>query len=187
MTEAEKVRAIRTIKENLHALLEDENMENSAKEKSPTLLSIRECGQLVPSLSEHTIRKLALRGEIKCMRCGDGKRGKILINFEDLLRYLESCEIADKPVIQSPKTLRVKAQNESICREICEEGKFLFYDGAFHSENGIISQDEMKERIAERVYAKYLYEHQELLGEQINEIYSILLVQTLDYERYGIG
>lgn len=52
------------------------------------MLTIKECTQLVHGLSEHSIRKLVYQSKVKHIRAGEGKRGKILINKDDLINYL---------------------------------------------------------------------------------------------------
>ncbi|EXM39926.1 MerR family transcriptional regulator [Ruminococcus albus SY3] len=57
--------------------------------KAPTeMLTIKECTQQFEGISEHTIRQLALRGEIASFRAGTGKNGKILINKTSLMKKL---------------------------------------------------------------------------------------------------
>lgn len=58
------------------------------KPAMPELLTIKECADLVPGLSEHTVRQLVKRGKIAFMRSGAGKRGKILVYKSSLLKYL---------------------------------------------------------------------------------------------------
>lgn len=52
------------------------------------MLTIKECAAIAHGLSEHTIRKLALKGEVSSIRTGEGKNGKILINKQSLIDYL---------------------------------------------------------------------------------------------------
>lgn len=52
------------------------------------MLTIKECAAIVPGLSEHTIRILALQGVVTSVRTGEGKNGKILINKQSLLNHL---------------------------------------------------------------------------------------------------
>ena len=54
------------------------------------MLTIKECGEAVTGLSEHTIRQLVAQEKISYIRTGKGKRGKILISKAALLGYLES-------------------------------------------------------------------------------------------------
>ena len=55
------------------------------KSKPVEMLTIKECTQVVNGLSEHTVRQLVAQGKVKYIRTGQGKRGKILVNKEDLL------------------------------------------------------------------------------------------------------
>lgn len=54
------------------------------------LLTVRECAETFSGLSEHTIRQLVTQDKIPCIRTGEGKRGKILINKSVLLNYLKN-------------------------------------------------------------------------------------------------
>ncbi|MCQ2470246.1 MAG: DNA-binding protein, partial [Ruminococcus sp.] len=45
---------------------------------------------IVRGLREHTVRQLLAQGKIKYIRTGQGKRGKILVNKDDLLRVFEA-------------------------------------------------------------------------------------------------
>lgn len=58
------------------------------KTKPVEMLTIKECTQVVNGLSEHTVRQLVAQGKVKYIRTGQGKRGKILVNKEDLLHLL---------------------------------------------------------------------------------------------------
>lgn len=51
------------------------------------MLTIKECTGLIKGLSENTLRQLCAQKKIKYIRTGQGKRGKILINKTDLIRY----------------------------------------------------------------------------------------------------
>ncbi|SDB39915.1 hypothetical protein SAMN02910317_01972 [Ruminococcaceae bacterium FB2012] len=77
-----------TLLTQLLALNEAEETAPAAQSDAVEMLTIKECAALVPGLSEHTIRKLALKGAVTCVRTGEGKNGKILINKESLLNYL---------------------------------------------------------------------------------------------------
>ena len=88
MYETEKKEIISSIMELLSRLIDDK--ENSPeKEKSVKMLTIKECGEAISCLSEHTVRKLVLQGKVKSIRTGEGKRSKILVNKADLLSYLQ--------------------------------------------------------------------------------------------------
>lgn len=84
------------LKQQLIALLTqyialDGNGETAVKPQQSDaveMLTIKECAVLVPGLSEHTVRKLALSGKVASIRTGEGKNGKILVNKDSLLAYL---------------------------------------------------------------------------------------------------
>ena len=76
------------------ALLANAATENPPKEKAPTvipntveMLTIKECCSAVKELNEYTVRQLVARNELPYVRCGQGKRGKILIPKAALLTY----------------------------------------------------------------------------------------------------
>ncbi len=67
----------------------EHELSKSTALKVPTeMLTIKECVQQFEGISEHTIRQLALRGEIASFRAGTGKKGKILINKTSLMKKL---------------------------------------------------------------------------------------------------
>lgn len=51
------------------------------------MLTIKECCSAVKGLNEYTVRQLVTRDELPYVRCGQGKRGKILIPKAALLAY----------------------------------------------------------------------------------------------------
>lgn len=51
------------------------------------MLTIKECCSVVKGLNEYTVRQLVARDELPYVRCGQGKRGKILIPKAALLAY----------------------------------------------------------------------------------------------------
>lgn len=51
------------------------------------MLTIKECCSAVKGLNEYTVRQLVARNELPYVRCGQGKRGKILIPKAALLTY----------------------------------------------------------------------------------------------------
>lgn len=55
------------------------------KTKPVEMLTIKECMETVKGLSEHTVRQLVAQGKVKYIRTGQGNRGKILVNKEDLV------------------------------------------------------------------------------------------------------
>ena len=65
--------------------LTDEEAVAETKAKSVEMLTIKECTEVVRGLSEHTVRQLVAQGKVKYIRTGQGKRGKILVNKEDLV------------------------------------------------------------------------------------------------------
>ena len=71
------------------ALNEAETAVEPQQSDAVEMLTIKECAALVPGLSEHTVRKLALSGKVASIRTGEGKNGKILVNKDSLLAYLK--------------------------------------------------------------------------------------------------
>lgn len=78
----------------LTAMLQDEEKQNKVVSSDTNMtedriefLTIHQCTELVKGLSEHTIRQLTAQNKIKYLRCGQGKRGKLLINKASLLSY----------------------------------------------------------------------------------------------------
>ena len=69
--------------------LTDEEAVAETKAKPVEMLTIEECTEVVRGLSEHTVRQLVAQGKVKYIRTGQGKRGKILINKEELLKVFE--------------------------------------------------------------------------------------------------
>ncbi len=65
--------------------LTDEEDVAETKTKPVEMLTVKECTEFVKGLSEHTVRQLVAQGKVKYIRTGQGKRGKILVNKEDLL------------------------------------------------------------------------------------------------------
>ena len=61
---------------------------SETKSDTPEMLTVKECAALVPGLSEHTVRQLVKRDDVAYIRCGAGKRGKILVSKDSLLKYL---------------------------------------------------------------------------------------------------
>lgn len=60
---------------------------NIASKEKIEMLTIKQCTEVVSGLSEHTIRQLVAQDKVKYLRCGQGKRGKLLINKASLLSY----------------------------------------------------------------------------------------------------
>lgn len=76
----------------LQSTLEDSAAEESAKHKDDApveMMTIKECVQKFPGLSEHTIRKLITQDKIRHIRTGEGERGKILIPKTAIIEYLK--------------------------------------------------------------------------------------------------
>lgn len=69
--------------------LTNEEAVAETKAKPVEMLTIKECTEVVRGLSEHTVRQLVAQGKVKYIRTGQGKRGKILINKEELLKVFE--------------------------------------------------------------------------------------------------
>ncbi len=70
----------------------DKKPSSGSVKEPPVMLTIKECTGYVKGLTEHTIRLLIARGEIKSMRTGEGKRGKILVPQSSLLEYLHQIQ-----------------------------------------------------------------------------------------------
>ena len=93
MKRDEKTELIAKIAELLMQLITtDETAPTISETKSDTLemLTVKECAALVPGLSEHTVRQLVKRGDVAYIRCSAGKRGKILVSKDSLLKYLST-------------------------------------------------------------------------------------------------
>lgn len=78
----------------LERLKKSDKPEDSAKQEDIELISLKDCGNVVKGLSEYSARQLALRGDVKSVRVGEGTRGKILINKRSLIDYF-SAKILD--------------------------------------------------------------------------------------------
>lgn len=89
MTKTKKNEIIDSIMALLIELTETETV-STEKTQPVEMLTIKECTEAVHGLSEHTIRQLVLQNKVKYIRTGQGKRGKILVNKEDLLRLFEA-------------------------------------------------------------------------------------------------
>ena len=61
--------------------------EQTATPETVEMLTIKECCSAVKGLNEYTVRQLVARDELPYVRCGQGKRGKILIPKAALLTY----------------------------------------------------------------------------------------------------
>lgn len=87
MTNTKKNEIIDSIMNLLIQLTNDEETVPTAQPKPVEMLTVKECTEAVKGLKENTVRSLVAQGKVKYIRTGQGKRGKILINKEDLLNY----------------------------------------------------------------------------------------------------
>ncbi|MDE5937305.1 MAG: helix-turn-helix domain-containing protein [Ruminococcus sp.] len=91
MTNTRKNEIIDNIMSLLIQLTDDETTAiTEAVSKPVEMLTVKECTEAVKGLKENTVRSLVAQGKVKYIRTGQGKRGKILINKEDLLRVFEA-------------------------------------------------------------------------------------------------
>lgn len=82
---------VATISQLLERLIEDEPTQVAVPTPPPDtveMLTIKECTAAVKGLNEFTVRQLVARNEIPYVRCGEGKRGKILIPKPALIEYV---------------------------------------------------------------------------------------------------
>ena len=56
----------------------------------PILLTIQECTEMIEGLTPNTVRQLVKQDKIRYIRAGEGSRGKILVNKDSLIGYLQS-------------------------------------------------------------------------------------------------
>lgn len=63
---------------------------NTKDKEIVEMLTIKECTEVASGLSQHTIRQLIAQEKVKFIRTGQGVRGKILVNKESLLDYLNN-------------------------------------------------------------------------------------------------
>ena len=90
MTNIKKEEIIATMSSLLEQLIENEPPKSEtpiAVSETVEMLTIKECCSAVKGLNEYTVRQLVARNEIPFVRCGQGKRGKILIPKAALLTY----------------------------------------------------------------------------------------------------
>lgn len=87
MTQERKNAIIDSIMSLLIQLTDEEIPQGTAQKKPVEMLTIKQCTQAVSGLSEHTVRQLVAQGKVKYIRTGQGKRGKILVNKEDLINF----------------------------------------------------------------------------------------------------
>lgn len=77
------------ISQLLERLIEDEPTQATTPPPDTVeMLTIKECTTAVKGLNEFTVRQLVARNEIPYVRCGEGKRGKILIPKPALIEYV---------------------------------------------------------------------------------------------------
>lgn len=90
MTNTKKEEIIATMSSLLEQLIGDEPPKtemSTAVSDTVEMLTVKECCDVVKGLNEYTVRQLVARNEIPFVRCGKGKRGKILIPKAALLAY----------------------------------------------------------------------------------------------------
>jgi len=90
MTNTKKNEIIDSIMNLLIQLTNDEETVPTVQPKPVEMLTVKECTEAVKGLKENTVRSLVAQGKVKYIRTGQGKRGKILINKDDLLRVFEA-------------------------------------------------------------------------------------------------
>ncbi len=96
MTNTKKEEIIATMSSLLEQLIEDE----PSKVETPTavsdtleMLTVKECCEVVKGLNEYTVRQLIAHEALTYTRCGQGKRGKILIPKAALLAYFSGGKV----------------------------------------------------------------------------------------------
>lgn len=67
----------------------------------PEMLTIKECAKTIKGVTEHAVRRLVAKGEIPCIRVGDGKYGKILISKWDFIGYFQNEKSQKTPPLKS--------------------------------------------------------------------------------------
>lgn len=89
MTNVEKMEILSEISSILDNYLASADRERGKPETQiqMQMLSINECRDLIKGLSRHTLRELIERGDVKSVRAGVGKNGKILVSKTSLLAY----------------------------------------------------------------------------------------------------
>ena len=88
MTVKNKEDLIKSLTELLEAIIVVE--EPQSEDDTVEMLTIKECSKIFKGISEHAIRQLVTQGKIPCIRVGESKRGKILIDKKALFNYLNS-------------------------------------------------------------------------------------------------
>lgn len=90
MTNVKREEIIATMSSLLEQLVENDppkTVEYSPVPDTVEMLTVKECCEVVKGLNEYTVRQLVARDELPYVRCGQGKRGKILIPKAALLAY----------------------------------------------------------------------------------------------------
>ena len=88
MTALEKQQLISAVTTAIETVFDGEENSKVKQDKPTEMLTIKECTVAVKGLNEFTVRQLVARNEIPYVRCGIGKRGKILIPKAALIEYL---------------------------------------------------------------------------------------------------
>jgi excisionase family DNA binding protein len=89
MTRKQKQDIADQITELLSRLIEDRESEPELPQQTSRIemLTIKEASEMIQGLSEYTIRMMLQQNKLSCVRTGEGTRGKILINKQELLDY----------------------------------------------------------------------------------------------------
>lgn len=90
MTDTIKNEIIAAMSSLLERFVENESPKATVTALSPDkveMLTIKECSSIIKGLNEYTVRRLVARNELPYIRCGQGKRGKILIPKAALVAY----------------------------------------------------------------------------------------------------
>jgi len=90
MTNAKREEIIAAMSSLLEQLVEGEPPKTDPVPAAPDqveMLTIKECTEAVKGLNEYIVRQLIARNEIPHIRCGQGKRGKILVLKAALLAF----------------------------------------------------------------------------------------------------
>lgn len=67
--------------------------EQTTQPDTVEMLTVKECCEVVKGLNEYTVRQLIAREALPYIRCGQGKRGKILIPKAALLAYFSGGKV----------------------------------------------------------------------------------------------
>lgn len=90
MTQERKNAIVDDIMALLIQLTDEETIQETSRKKPVEIATDQmNVSQAVKGLSEHTVRQLVAQNKVKYIRTGQGKRGKILINKEELLKVFE--------------------------------------------------------------------------------------------------